>query len=227
MLGSDFFLQLLQTALLDFAQGSICSIGLGENRALLSAVSCPESNDFVCCDTFLDCQVKHCFLKKAMNNVNNAQSEIPSKALGELWEAEGELSGWGFCVSQRGCVLFLRNGNVYIKYTYLRLLNIRCQNRSVLLSLRSCLKWKCTERRCEGSRAQRGTIGEALSCDAGSPLTLRFCICRPRKTTVLQPWETRALTLNWWRRLSAKIRLEVFCTLLFLFTFWYTELLLI
>lgn len=134
---------------------------------------------------------------------------------------------WSFCVSQRGCVLLLRNGNVYIKYTYLRLLNIRCQNRSVLLSLCSCLKWKCKERRCEGSRAQRGAIGEAPSSDAGSPLTLRFCICRPRKATAFQPWETRALTVNWWRRLSAKIGLGFFfCTLLFLFTFWYTELLL-
>lgn len=41
-------------------------------------------------------------------------------------------------------VLLLLNENIYIKYTLVVFLNIRCGNWSVQRSLCSCLKWKCS-----------------------------------------------------------------------------------
>lgn len=62
VLGSDFFLRFFHPVDTTADQSSICSVRLGtgqylqywtrwKNRALLGVISCPESNNFVHCDT--------------------------------------------------------------------------------------------------------------------------------------------------------------------------------
>lgn len=131
-----------------------------------------------------DSQVKNCFMQKSGNYLNNAWPELPPKAWGKLCELEGKITGGGlifrsFWVSYlRGTVPLLPNVVLMKIFTWnihmLYLLNLRCWNWSVLLSLQ--LLEMEMRRSAESSAQHKEAIGEGGS---DAPSMLGFGVLRP------------------------------------------------